>query len=691
MPPTLDATGSVVGYHAFSLDRVEPDHAHLTGRRVVLLALARRKGFAVPSGFVVLAKTFGDLVRDTQLKLTLPAVEKRLIARSATMEQISVEIRELVKGVEVPRHIMLDIESGCKALGLGNRTVGKAVTVRACPVDERLSSAPLERAVAVTRLSDVEGKLKTCWASSFDASNLEAVRHYRIPFEDAAPSVLVSETVACEVSGLLFSHAPGATGSMLIEAVWGFHEALTEGKFGPSRYLVERARASAVASEESEQPWEYAQGPQAAMVRRQVPADKAGKPKLSRLQVEELHRAAVEIEKLVGGPVGVEWAIQGGVVFVLQIVPVGEPTPPPSEAEAAERYIAAVEARETEVALPAPSPAPPRRAVAPPLPPSAAEAPRKAPPPPAPPPAAPPRPAPRGGPRLLPVIATSLFVELPPGARAGEAAHIPHAGLTIDFAKWAPTATERAWLAAQLADAAASVFPRPVLVELSDMPPVSYEALRERTGAPSPLADSELRALLGPTIEELEVVAKACAQEGATNLHVVAPFLKSSEDAAVLRRAFEAVGLGSEGAPGTLLFAELRNPSTLLYNVEVAEGRDGILLRASRFYNALLRGEHPAPRAGPGGEAALPAEPAFQGSEPLAQALFEVTHAFERAGGTVLVLLDEPSDFETIWFYRELGVDGFIARLADAEACARRLSELERKQPGKAGLRRGIR
>ncbi len=700
--------GFPLGYHAFSLDRVEPAHAHLTWRRVVLLALARRKGFAVPSGFVVLGKTFGDLVRDTQLKLTLPAVEKRLIARSATMEQLSVEVRDLVKGVAVPKHIMLDIDSGCQALGLGNRALGKAVTIRACPVDDRLSSAPLERAVAVTRLSDIEGKLKACWASAFDASNLEAIRHFAIPFEDAAPSVLVAETVPCEVAGLLFSHAPGAPGSMLLEAVWGFHEALTEGKFQPSRYLVDRARPGEVAAQESDQTWEYAQGPQGAMVRRAVPADRAGKARLSRLQVEELHRAAVEIEKLVGGPVGVEWAVQGGVVFILQIVPLGEPSPPPSEADAAERYIAAVEAKEAAVSAPTPPPkvAPPKpSAPAPaPAPPRApAPAPRVPPArpraevqlrPPSPPPASPPsakalaRP---GGPaRLLPVIETSLYVELPPGARAEEAAHIPHAGLTLDLGKWARAPTERAWVPAQLADAASAVFPRPILVELTDLPPAAYESMRERTVGRADLSEGDLRAVLGAAFAELEVVAKAGAQAGATNLHVIAPFIKSTHDARVLRRALGAVGLDGEGAPRTLLFSELRNPSTLLYNDEFAGDQDGIIVRASRFYKALLREGGEPQRGGGEVEGGAPLEPSAPLSETFVHALFEVTRAFERAGGTVLVLLEAPSDFETVWFYRELGVDGFIARLEDAEACARLLGDLEGKRPRTRARRRGI-
>ena len=673
--------GARLGYHCFALDRVEPEHAHLAGERVALLALAKRKGFAVPPGFVVLGKTFGDLVRDTELKLLFPSLEKRMIARTLPMEAIGVELRKLIAGVKVPPHIMLDVDSGAKGLGLGDRTRGHAVTVRACTVDARLSSASLERAVAVTRMSDMEARLKDCWASAFDAENLEAIRHHRIEFADAGPAVLVSQTVAAEVSGVMFSHAPLDAGHLLIEAVWGFHEALGEGKFFPSRYFVARAAPSEVRAEEAAQAWEYAQGPQGPLVRVEVPPDRQQKPKLSKLMLEELSRAGLELEKLVGGPIGVEWAVQGGVVFILQVVRAAGPEVAPGEAEGAERHIEAVEAAElhrqaaeaAERVARAPSPAsgpPPQPSRAPPA------AARRDLEPPKPEPkrtAAPPR-----VPRLLPVIQSSLFVELPPGAGAEEARHLPHAGLVIDAQKWRAHKAGAAAFAGQLAAAAVAVFPRPVLVEVADVDPSAHEALRETAARGGPPSEGVLERLLGAMMEDLRTVAAARGASGATNLHVIAPFVKSEQDASVLDAAMGMAGLGSADAPRTLAFSELRNPSTLLYNVDAAESQDGIIVRADRFYKALVR------EGDAQGEAGAPQVP----SPSFVRALFELTRAFERAGGTVLVLLETEGDLNTIWFYRELGVDGFIARREDAEACARHLFEAERRKPY-AAKRRG--
>jgi hypothetical protein len=629
---------------------------------VALLALARRKGFAVPNGFVVLQKTFGDLVRDTHLKLLLPSLEKRLVARTLPMEAIAEQMAKLILDTKVPRHIMLDIEGECKALGLGDRTVGKAVTVRACPVDRRLSSAPLERAVAVTRLSDIEMRLKNCWASAFDATNLEAMRHYGMSFEEGAPSVLIAETVPAELSGVLFSHAPSDPSALLVEAVWGFQEALSEGKFKASRYTVKREDPAQVQAEEGEQGWEYTLGPQGAMVRRELPADRLGRAKLSKLQVEELVRSALELERLVGSPVAVEWAIQAGQIYFLQVVPLEAPSPVPSEEEHAERYIKAVQAAEAA----APRAAPARPAAPPPKP---ASPPPSAPTPPRPVgPARESRPpqAARSKGKLLPVLRASLFVELPPGARAADAQHIPHAGLVLDLAKWGRASKDRGALASAIAGAAVDVFPRPVLVELTDLDPDIYEAMRELTEAAA--SPAQLERVMGPALEELHLVASAASSVGATNVHIIAPFVKGAPDAKALRTAMQAAGLSGAHLPHTLAFSELRNPSSLLYNVEFAEEQDGIIVRADRFYKALMH----EGTGRPGG-----AEPTGTPPPSFVRALLQLTRAFERAGGTVLVLLESDGDFNTLWFYRELGVEGFIVRLEDAEACAKMLYELE--------------
>jgi hypothetical protein len=180
-------------------------------------------------------------------------------------------------------------------------------------------------------------------------------------------------------------------------------------------------------------------------------------------------------------------------------------------------------------------------------------------------------------------------------------------------------------------------------------------------------------------MDDLRAVAAARAAAGATNIHLIAPFVKSPEDAAALAAAMRYCGLAADDGPRTLAFSELRNPSALLYTLDAAAEHDGVIVRADRFYRALMReGE-----AGGAHEGAP--SPSF------VRALFELTRAFERAGGTVLVLLETEGDFNTIWFYRELGVDGFIARLPDAEACVRHLLEAERRKPYSAKHRgRGL-
>lgn len=655
-----------MGFHAYAIDRVEGEHEHLVGRRVTLLALARRRGFAVPAGFCVLKKTFHDLVRDTQLKLLFPPLMNRLIGRSASMEALAAQLREAILAVKIPPHILLDLHRGCEALGLGKRTAGRALTIRACPTDERLSGASLERAVAVTRVVDVEARLKQCWASVYDAPNLESIRMHGLSFEDAAPSVLVSETVAAEASGILFSQSPSNAGEILVEAVWGFHEALTEGKFKPSRYSASRARPSDVRGEEAEQTWEYTQGPGGALVRRELPQDRVGRPKLQHLHVEELLRASLELERLVGGPVAAEWSIHGGVIFFLQLVPLPPGGPPRGEAALAEAYLEAAKAE---------APAAPRQPVAT----AAAEAAKvlTGEPPATAPPSRPFSPAPRAPTaRGVPIIRTPLFLKLPPGAWAKDAAHIPHAGLVVDLGAWRRRGPAKPSTREYLGNLAAAVFPRPVLLELTDLDPSRAEAFHERAARGGAVALEELPALLGEAVADLAAIRGVADDIGSANLHLVVPFLKSTHDARLMRAALEVTGLGASSGLRPLVFSELRSPSTLLFNAAFADAQDGVLLRAGRFYKALVR-ELDRGAAAPGSAEEPASEATPGGADSFVQTLVRVTRALENAGGSVLVVLDDTADLDTLWFYHELAVDGFIAQLKDAEACTRTLSERE--------------
>jgi hypothetical protein len=239
-----------------------------------------------------------------------------------------------------------------------------------------------------------------------------------------------------------------------------------------------------------------------------------------------------------------------------------------------------------------------------------------------------------------------------------------------------------------LGAAAQAVFPRPLLVELGDLDPGRYEALTERTATLREFPEALMRELLGASVTDLSLIREVVDSIGATNIHVIAPFVRTAQDTRVVRAALELVGLTPEaGGPHTFVFSELRNPSELFYDPQFVEEQDGIILRAGRFYKAMLRQGAGLPTATGAADAASNPAP----SAAFVQALLRVTRAFERSGGTILAEVESAADLDELWFYLELGVDGFVARLEDAEACARALSELERKRESTGGRRGKLR
>src|SRR6266545_3386218 len=99
-----------------------------------------------------------------------------------------------------------------------------------------------------------------------------------------------------------------------------------------------------------------------------------------------------------------------------------------------------------------------------------------------------------------------------------------------------------------------------------------------------------MRELLGAAVADLSLIREVVDSTGATNIHVIAPFVRTAQDTRVVRAALDLVGLTPDkGGPHTLVFSELRSPSALFYDPEFVEEQDGIIVRAGRFYKALLR------------------------------------------------------------------------------------------------------
>ncbi len=199
------------------------------------------------------------------------------------------------KGYNVPRGFVItgavDEEAALKAfdeLGV------KQVSVRSSASNEDQSGASnagqYETVLFVDR-EHLRSSIGLCIAS-LDASRVkDYARHFDLA--DARMNIVVQEMIDSEKAGVLFTASPTNGSAILIEAVKGQGENLVSGQVSAHRYEISRKCFRPMADDI-----------------------------LSEEEVEKLYAAGKKIREDFGGEMDVEWAIEGGKLYFLQMRPI---------------------------------------------------------------------------------------------------------------------------------------------------------------------------------------------------------------------------------------------------------------------------------------------------------------------------------------------------------------------------------
>ncbi len=303
-----------------------PDDALGTvGGKAAKLARLVREGVAVPEAAVLPVEAFQDALRTHGLWARAEAV-----AGGASDPGLADAIRTL------PLSRDLHQQWVAAARGLGRR-----LAVRSSGTDEdgeETSFAGQHKTLLDVPPEDVPDAVLTCWASLYAD---RALAYRRTPPAPGALAVLVQRQLTPTISGVLFTINPlnGSWREMVVEAVWGLGEVLVSGQVHPHWYLVRRPRTLPAPLRSLQRitarvrlqvlqrdlpdlaqqllPSE-AGGPELVA----VPAPQRGRPTLSDRALRRLCRTGLAVERLLDGPQDIEWAIEGGQLYLLQARPI---------------------------------------------------------------------------------------------------------------------------------------------------------------------------------------------------------------------------------------------------------------------------------------------------------------------------------------------------------------------------------
>ena len=230
------------------------------GTKAATLGELVRAGFDIPDGFVLTTK-----------------------ASAAGTEQRP-----------VPPGVGAALRSALAELGDG------PVAVRSSAADEDLASASFagiyETALDVRGLEAVIRAVRRCWDSAL--GERAAVYRAAKGIADATRmAVLVQRMVAAEVSGVAFTADPltGDTSVTLVSAAAGLGDGMVSGRKEPDEWRVAEDRVMCEASHEAV---------------------------LDEAKVRRIAKLARRVEKRLGRPQDIEWALSNGRLYLLQARPI---------------------------------------------------------------------------------------------------------------------------------------------------------------------------------------------------------------------------------------------------------------------------------------------------------------------------------------------------------------------------------
>ncbi|MDD5332005.1 MAG: phosphoenolpyruvate synthase, partial [Candidatus Nanoarchaeia archaeon] len=300
----------------------------------------------VPNGFAISAQAYKRFIDYNKITNKIYAVLKDLDTENNTELQARAnEVQKLIVDSKIPEDMQKEIIKAYEYIdsnkelfdSLANKNLDifragrepPLVAIRSSATAEDLPEASFAGQQAT--FLNIRGKyqvldaVKKCWASLFTARAI----YYRIknnfPHEKVLISVLIQKQIQSQKSGVIFTVNPlnSHPDEIMIEACYGLGEAIVSGSIQPDQYILEKQFLKVISKKMNRQEWMFKTDINLKQtVKRSVPADQRYKQILGEHEIKQLGEYAKIIEKHYQKPQDIEYAIEGGQVYIVQSRPI---------------------------------------------------------------------------------------------------------------------------------------------------------------------------------------------------------------------------------------------------------------------------------------------------------------------------------------------------------------------------------
>jgi len=308
---------------------VGKDDIPIVGGKGANLGEMTKAGIPVPPGFIVTAQSYFSFLAKSNLTDSIRSLLSSLDPNdSAQLQKVAAQIKNSISAANMPEEIAREIAQAYDKMGSGLVAVRSSATAEDLP---EASFAGQQRTfLNVEGEKEVVAAVQGCWASLFEPRAIfyraqQGFEHLKVGI-----AVPVQRMVQSEASGVLFTIEPVTSdrGKVVIEAVYGLGEAIVSGEVTPDLYVVDKDGMEILDKKIARQEWQLVRDVRGGKnfeetnIKVPIPNPKQTKQKLADEDILALARIGKRIEELYAFPQDVEWAKEGGSLFIVQTRPV---------------------------------------------------------------------------------------------------------------------------------------------------------------------------------------------------------------------------------------------------------------------------------------------------------------------------------------------------------------------------------
>ena len=279
-------------------------------------------GLPVPSGFVVTTDACKRFMQsDPRIAHWLEILGGCDPRDPAALRAAAEEVRRQLSAIVVPDDVADAIAAAMVPESAAAVAVRSSATVEDLP--EASFAGQHDSFLNVLGRDAVLAAVKRCWISLFSEQAISYRTRKGVAADRAQMAVVVQQLIDADAAGVMFTTDPagGDSDSILIEAAFGLGEIVVQGKVTPDRVAVSRSGLRVVRRDTGSKRVQIVAAKD-GVCEQLLAAEKAGAPVLEDAAAARLARLGLEVERVLGGPLDIEWGVRGGEIWLLQARPV---------------------------------------------------------------------------------------------------------------------------------------------------------------------------------------------------------------------------------------------------------------------------------------------------------------------------------------------------------------------------------